>query len=134
MRTERHHILFNRKAWSANDELNTLRSDSQLIVPLEHDEHLELHQSISHVPPLSYHIARRALHTFDSYEHTDDHLEATERLQRSIEGAARHPRADMIEREIAWLATYALEIQKPFIETQTDNVYIDLGHYGKTAS
>lgn len=115
MKLERHHTLFNRYAWTANSNLEALREDRRLIVPLDPDTHSELHQEISHVPPLSYHMARHVLKAYSEYE-ADTYLHNVENLQRSIEYAKSHPRADRIERGVADLAIHSLDIQKPFID------------------
>lgn len=115
MKMERHHTLFNRFAWNANNNLESLREDRRLIVPLDPDTHRELHQEVSHVPPLSYHMARHVLRAYSEYE-ADTYLHNVENLQWSIEEATQHPRADRIERELGELTMYALELQKPFID------------------
>ena len=115
MKLERHHTLFNRFAWTANKNLEALREDKRLIVPLDPDTHREVHESVSHVPPLSYHMARHVLREFTEYE-ADTYLHNVENLQRSIEHAKSHPRADRIERGVAELAIHSLDIQKPFID------------------
>lgn len=115
-RLERHHELFDRKTWSSRPELAALRGDAQLIVPLEHDVHRELHANITYVPSLSLYVARAALGAFGEYGHTPDHLLATERLQAAIEEAVTHPKTDRIEREVGLLAVHALDLQKPYIK------------------
>lgn len=115
MKMEKHHTLFNRYAWTANQNLEALREDRRLIVPLDPDTHRELHKEVSHVPPLSYHMARHVLRAYSEYE-ADTYLHNVENLQRSIEHAKSHPRADRIEREVASTALYALDLQKPFID------------------
>ena len=113
---ERHHLLFNRFAYESNTDLRAMREDRRLIVPLDHDTHKELHERVSHVPPVSYHIARRALINFKEYNPADNPIHDIDNLQFSIQEAIRHPRADLIEREVGELAIYALDIQKPFIQ------------------
>ena len=115
IRYERHHVGFNKSAWIATRALRAIREDPRVIVPLHPDTHLELHQSVSHVPPLHYHTAGRALRNFSEYDN-DTYLHNVENLQFSIEEAVRHPKADRLERDIAELAIYALELQKPFID------------------
>lgn len=116
-RRERHHILFNRRVWSSTDDLAELRGDPRLIVPLDHDTHQELHENVSHVPPLSLHVARASLRLFEDFESNGDYMKSVEHLQTSIEQAIRHPKSDRIEREVGSLAVYALDLQKPYIET-----------------
>lgn len=115
MKMERHHVAFNRFAWTANKNLEGLREDRRLIVPLDPDTHRELHQEVSHVPPLSYHMARHVLRAYSEFE-ADTYLHNVENLQFSIEEAMQHPRADRIERELGELTMYALDLQKPFID------------------
>lgn len=94
-------------------------------MPLPHDVHAELHENISHVPLISEHIGRRALANFEEYDRTKNPNLAIDNLRRSIYEASKHPRADPIEKEIAFLACYSLEIQKPFFEDDSIT-YIDL--------
>ena len=115
MKMERHHTLFNRYAWTANRDLENLREDRRLIVPLDPDTHKEVHQAVSHVPPLSLHMARHVLREFSEYD-ADTYLHNVENLQRSIEYAMGHPRADRLERSVGELAVYALDLQKPYID------------------
>ena len=115
MKMEAHHTLFNRYAWSANKDLKALREDKRLIVPLEHDVHKELHRAVSHVPPLSYHMARHVLRAYSEFE-ADTYLHNVENLQFSIEEAMKHPRADRLEREVGALAVHALDLQRPFLD------------------
>ena len=121
---ERHHPLFNRFAWTANKDLQALREDKRLIVPLEHDTHTELHRAVSHVPPLSYHMARHVLRTYSEYE-ADSYLRNVENLQRSIEEAMKHPRADRLERSVGALAVHALDLQRPFIDDSSTTYLIN---------
>lgn len=115
MKMQKHHTAFNRFAWSANADLKAIREDQRLIVPLDPDTHKELHQNVSHVPPLSYHMARRVLRNFAEYD-DDTYLHNIENLQWSIEEAMAHPRVDRIEHEVASTALYALDMQKPYID------------------
>lgn len=115
MKRQAHHTLFNRYAWTANSDLKAIREDRRLIVPLDPDTHRELHQSVSHVPPISYHMARRVLQNFAEYD-TDTYMHNIENLQFSIEEAMSHPKADRIEHEIGDLALFALDLQKPYID------------------
>lgn len=129
MKKERHHILYNRHAWTANKDLEALREDKRLIVPLDHDAHSELHRRVSHVPPISYHMARRVLRNFTEYG-DDTYLHNLESLQFSIEEAMKHPRADRIERGVGALAVHALDMQKPFVD---DSGMTYLIKYGRLA-
>ena len=123
---EAHHALFNRFAWTANKDLKALREDQRLLVPLDPDTHRELHQVVSHVPPLSYHMARHVLRAYSEFE-ADSYLHNVENLQRSIEEAMKHPRADKIERGVAELAIHSLDIQRPFLDDSGLTYYIGGG-------
>ena len=123
---EAHHTLYNRYAWTANKDLAALREDRRLIVPLDHDTHAELHRRVSHVPPISYHMAHRVLRNFAEYD-DGTYLHNLESLQRSIEEAMKHPRADRIERGVGALAVHALDIQKPFLDDSGLTYYIGGG-------
>lgn len=127
--TERHHILFDKRSYEATNDLLELRRDPRLIVPLDHDTHRELHQSVSHVPPLSRYIARSALYNFLQFDYTDDGVEAIDQLQLSIDRALKHPRADVIEKSVGNAALLSLELQKPFIDPTRGTRIIDLGKY-----
>ena len=109
---ERHHILFNKRAWNSYKEGTSLRETPSLIVPLEHDVHKELHREVPIVPLLGYYSL---LSVRNSFEPARDPLESVERFQRSIEQAKRHPKAHDIEKSLADLAVYALDLQKPYI-------------------
>lgn len=113
MALERHHILFNKRAWTSYREAETLREERSLIVPLEHDAHKELHKNVPIVPLLGYYglVAVR-----NNFEAGSDPLESIDNLQLVIEKAKKHPRAHSIEKSLAELAIEALELQKQFIE------------------
>ena len=113
---ERHHFMFPASLHEAQSASRELRQMSRSTGYLDHDSHVELHQSISGVPVLSHYVALGALkHVRDSFI-PDNPVERIEDLQRAIEVSMRQPRADRIEREIAELAVYALDIQKPFFD------------------
>ena len=60
-------------------------------------------------------MARHVLRAYSEFE-ADTYLHNVENLQRSIEEAMKHPRADRIEREVGALAVHALDTQKPFLD------------------
>lgn len=123
-RMTKHHALFNRTAWNSNVHAKALRDNPLLIVPLDVDTHQDLHEAVSYVPLLSPHIARAALYNFQDFGSTDNPIVATGNLQSSIEGAAKHPRADYIEREVARCAVHALELQKPYLNNHRVRRYV----------
>ena len=102
------------------------RRDPRLIVPLEIDPHNELHKNVALVPPLSHHLAGRALRLFNDRYDEYDPVANLENYMSSIEEAAKHPRAQELERAMAALTVHACELQIPFIKEG----YVDLEQYG----
>lgn len=49
------------------------------------------------------------------YEPKDTPIKSVESLMLSIEQAANHPKAHIIEKHLAELAVWALDLQRPFI-------------------
>ncbi len=125
-RYNRHHILYNRQAWTNTPDLTALREDPRLITNIPVDIHQELHRQVSHVPPLSYHMARRVLRSIRDKNDEHSAVGNVLHLQESIEQACRHPKADIIEREVGSTAIRALELQKPFLDDQLPSIFADI--------
>lgn len=111
----KHHTQFPACLHNAVPPLAKLREDHRLIVPLDWDTHSALHKELPLVPPLSFHLAQRAFNNLQGYLFTPDYVRNLDNYQRSIEDAAKHPRATRIERGLADLTLHALDIQKPFV-------------------
>ncbi len=111
----KHHTQFPACLHNAVPPLARIRQDYRLIVPLDRTTHDALHKELPLVPPLSFHLANRALNNLQDYLFTDDYVRNLDNYQRSIEDAMKHPRATRIERGLAELTMHALDIQKPFI-------------------
>ena len=111
----RHHILYPRTAWLSNTYSRELRSNPQLLIPVENEAHAELHESVSYVPLLSPNIVQMTLSNFEDYGYTNEPARAISNLQQSIENAANHRRADYVSRQVAKCAIYALTLQKPYL-------------------
>lgn len=112
MATERHHILFNKRAWSSYEEGRSLRESPSLIVPLESDIHRELHRNVPIVPLLGYYSLSSVA---AGYEPDYKPLKDISQLQSLIERTKTHPRAHGIEKGLADLAIHALDLQRPFL-------------------
>lgn len=110
---ERHHILNPQAMWRVWPVLKSLRENHWLIPPIDGEIHGMLHDAVSGVPPLTYHVARAALSDFVPVR--DDYVGSLDSLITSIDKAARGPRIDHIQRSIAGLSVHALELQRPFI-------------------
>ena len=114
-RIERHHTLFYRRAWDAMGGTAKLRNDPSLIAPLDADAHVELHRKVPFVPPLSDHIARRAVHEYADRPVHDRHDLNVEELQRSIYKATKHEKVTRLEHDVSMLAIEALGMQLPYL-------------------
>ncbi len=109
----RHHILHERFAWTARGEAKRLRDTQSLIPRIDRELHDELHLACPHVPLLGSHALQAVNHIFEPTGNTMDDMDG---LMSAIERASRHPRAHMIERDLAGLAIEAIDLQRPFIK------------------
>lgn len=116
-----HHILHNKQEWSLRPDAKSLREHQSLIVPLHRSEHNEIHKHCPAVPLLGYHALQR---TFAMYEPSHTPVESMDNLMKAIEHAANHPKAHIIEKHLAELAIWAVDLQKPFIAEATRNVRV----------
>lgn len=113
----KHHFLFPERQWESQPAQREMRQMRQSTAYMDKHAHVELHRDISCVPLLSHHVAMCALGRLRDNEPTSNPIERIEHLQRAIEQSANVPRADRIERELAELAVYSLELQKPYLLT-----------------
>lgn len=60
-------------------------------------------------------MARQAFRLYEDYPDEHDSIRNIENWQHCIERAARHPKADEIEKGVGLLAVHAYDLQKPFI-------------------
>lgn len=109
---DNHHILHDRVSWTSRPEAKALREDRSLIVKLDRSEHNEIHRHTVAVPLLGY---RALVRTRREYEAGNTPLESIENLMAAIEVAQKHPRAHPIERELAGLAIWSLDLVRPFV-------------------
>jgi hypothetical protein len=111
-RLSNHHILHEAWAWNSNIRAKELRDTRSLIPRIPRDVHDELHEACPHVPILgSYALAATVKH----FEPTGDTMRDMDGVMSAIERASRHPRAHMIERDLAGLAIEAIDLQRPYI-------------------
>lgn len=110
---DKHHILYERRPWTHRREAEQLREMPSLIPSIDREAHNELHRHCPPVPLLGYHALLRTLST---YEPSDDPLGSIGRLQLAMESAAEHPKAHPIERQLAYLAIHAVDLQVPYIK------------------
>lgn len=113
MRRDRHHILFDRVAWTQRPESKVLRRSESLIVTLDRDTHNELHKHCPSIPALGFYALQRVNRDFEPVY--NDKLASVDNLMLAIEESAKHPKTHEIERRLAGLAVWALDLQRPFI-------------------
>lgn len=119
---DRHHILFNRQEWSLRPDALSLRENPALIATMDRQVHNELHDHCPAVPLLGHHALLRTLNFFES---SPDQLESMDNLMKSIEQASNHPKAHIIEKHLAELAVWSIDLQTPFVaDARRSNVCI----------
>lgn len=111
-----HHLLHNKQEWSLRPDAKTLREHPSLIFPITRAEHNEIHKHYPAVPLLGYYALQR---TLAMYEPGDTPVESIDNLMKSMEHAANHPKAHIIEKHLAELAIWAIDLQKPLIAEAT---------------
>ena len=108
----RHHILFDRRTWTATDTGRKLRDVPLLIPKIDVDTHKELHRACPTVPVLGHHAMASTFHNLELGRNTP---ETIDNLLQGIDKASRNPKAHEIERQICLLAIAAIELQRPYI-------------------
>lgn len=121
MYRDAHHILHNKQEWSLRPDAKTLREDPSLITSVTRAEHNEIHKNVPAVPLLGYHALQRTLAV---YEPGGTNIESIDNLMKAIEHAADHPKAHIIEKHLAELAIWSIDLQRPFIAEATRHVRI----------
>lgn len=114
---DRHHLLFSDRRWSSDDQALALRSDHTLIPRLDRGVHEALHRECAEVPLLG-HLA--LMYVNDSFVGDNNPLKSLDNLSQAIEASAQRPNMHLIDRELAYLAAYSLQMQKPFIREGLD--------------
>lgn len=107
-----HHILHNKQEWTLRPDAKKLRETPTLVPRLDRVTHNEIHRYAPAVPLLGYHALQRTLSFF---EEGDTTIQSVENLMRAIEHAANHPKAHIIEKHVAELAIWAIDLQRPFL-------------------
>lgn len=80
---------------------------------LDRSVHEHLHRYTTPVPPLGVYALQRVVRDFKP---SRDVFQSIDNLMTSIEGAANHPKAHALERELAYIAIDAIDLQRPFIK------------------
>jgi len=128
-RTDKDHLLWTEAHWSSTPDARALRTIPSLIVELDRDDHEAKHHETPPVPLLGHYAIRRTLNT---YEPGSNPIESLDNLMLAIEQAANSPKAHIIEKHLAELAIWALDLQHPFValspQMRTSSI-IDLGEH-----
>lgn len=109
---DKHHIVHTEAHWAASTLGKAIRNDPSLIAKTRRENHEELHRAVPAVPLINYYTMQR---TLKYYEPQDNPLESAEALMTAIEQAANHPKAHIIEKHLAELAVWAIDLQRPFL-------------------
>lgn len=112
---DHHHLLYLDKQWSAMTETRELRSHPKHKVLLHRMGHIALHREVGFVPVLPPQITKNTLQELTLYDISSP-LKNIDNLQQSIADARMYPRSSELDKRIAELAIYALDLQKPFIK------------------
>lgn len=108
-----HHILHHRQEWTLRREAESLRESPPLVPRMNREAHNELHRDVPPVPLLGHYALLR---TVRSYEPAyGDTMTSVDNLMFAIEEATRSPKAHQIEKDIAWLAINAIDLQRPYL-------------------
>lgn len=109
-----HHYCYYKGVWEMN-ELREIRENPRHKVLIHRMGHIALHRAVECVPPLSVHLAGNVIQELKAYDDKDP-LTNLDNLQSSINYAKTYPRTSELEKRIAELTIYALDLQKPFIK------------------
>lgn len=108
----KHHILHERAAWTANKDNLKLRNSLGLVATMDIYAHRELHRQCPSVPPLSTYLASLARM---GYMPHPDPMRAMDNFMFAVQEASKHPRTHRIDRSLAQLTIGAVELQRPFV-------------------
>jgi len=112
----RHHILFERTAWSASSQNKAFRNFPELIPPIDQEAHVELHKDIQTVPAPGRYLGQRALASYAGRRrHGDNPFDAIDNVSRAFEVACQHPRANELDIQYAELIIASVRSQLPYI-------------------
>lgn len=109
---DRHHIIYDKSSWTSRPEAKALREDPSLIIRLDRLEHNEIHRFGTALPLLGYYALTRVQR---DYEPGPTPLRSVENLMGAIEHSSEHPKTHPIQKQLAELAVWALDLQRPFI-------------------
>ena len=109
---DRHHVVFEKVAWSSRPEAKRIREHPSLIQRMDREDHNEIHRHCTIIPLLGYFGLQRTLANFEPGKDT---LESMGNLMLAFEAAGNHPKAHPIDKKLAELSAWAVDLQRPFI-------------------
>lgn len=128
-RFDRDHAFWTETHWKSEKRANTLRTMGSLIIRLDRLTHEVKHRETPPIPLLGYYTLGRVLQT---YEPGRTPIESIDNVQLAIEQAANTPQTHDIEKHLAELTVWALDLGKPYWRQSPDEptaTVIDLGGY-----
>lgn len=111
-RRDKHHLLNPAKEWTLRPDAKRLRESQGLVPLIDRDVHEEIHRNCPPVPLLGFYALQRTLREFQPHPDT---LISIDNLMFAMEAAARHPKAHPVERDLAMLATQAVDLQRAYL-------------------
>jgi hypothetical protein len=109
-----HHILHHAQEWSLRPEARQLRETHELkVFPIDLSDHQLIHKECPPIPLLGFYALKRTLNEF--YPVRNDTMATMDNLMSAIEVAGNNPRAHRIEKELAQLVVWSIDLQRPFI-------------------
>lgn len=112
---DRHHILFDRAAWSSNFNARWLREESGLIVRIGRSAHNALHEAVSVVPLLNHDTAGHVRNLMRGSDATQP-LDIADDFMSAVQETYRHARYSKLDRALGELVIASVEAQRDFIK------------------
>jgi len=127
---DKDHFLWSRPQWEHSVPARKLRRLPSLSALMYRDVHEAKHKETPPVPLLSHYTIVRAL---NCYEPGETPIDSLDNLMEAIDNASNSPKAHEIEKHLAELAIWTLDLQRPYIEQSPEQpslaTVIDLGSY-----
>lgn len=126
---DRDHVFWTEPHWTSSKTANRLRSTPSLIINTPRPIHELRHAETPPVPLLGHHAIVSVL---KRYYPGSTPIKSVDNLLNAIEASAEHPRVHEIERNLADLAVWAIELGKPYWRESPDEpkaTIIDLAEY-----
>lgn len=126
---DRDHVFWTETQWAGDKTANKLRTMGSLIIRLARFTHEAKHRETPPIPLLGYDTLIR---TLQRYEPGGTPLKSIDNVMSAIEVAADTPKAHPIEKHLAELAIWAIDLGRPYWAESPDEpgaTIIDLAEY-----